>query len=46
VIARYTPDGVPGFAIIAWRPSGPPGRRVVEIALTAAAPHVPRAAIC
>ena len=46
VIARYTPDGVPGFAITAWRPSGPPGRRVVEIALTEAAPHVPRGAIC
>ena len=46
VIARYTPPGEPGFAITAWRPDGPAGRRVVEIALTAAAPHVPRAAIC
>lgn len=46
VIARYTPEGVPGFAITAWRPSGPPGRRAVEIALTEAAPHVPRSAIC
>lgn len=46
VIARYTPAGVAAFAITAWRPGGPPGRRVVEIALTAAAPHVPRSLIC
>jgi len=45
VIARYTPPGVPGFAITAWRPAGPPGRRVVEIALTPASPHVPRSAL-
>jgi hypothetical protein len=45
VVARYTPPGVAGFAITSWRPAGPPGRRLVEIALSPAAPHVPRAAL-
>jgi len=45
VIARYTPEGVPGFAVTRWRPDAAPGRRVVEIALTPTSPHVPRSAL-
>ena len=45
MIARYTPPGIAGFAVTSWRPAGPPGRRVVEIPLSVAAPHVPRAAL-
>jgi SAM-dependent methyltransferase len=45
VIARYTPDGVPPFAIVAWRPGRPDRRHVVEISLSHVAPHVPRSAV-
>jgi hypothetical protein len=45
IIARYTPPGVPAFAITCWRPGGVPGVRFVEIALTATSPHVPRDAL-
>lgn len=45
VIARYTPPGHPAFGVVAWRPERPAGRRVVEVALTAAQPHAPRAAL-
>lgn len=46
VVARYTPPGARGFAISAWRPGAAPAApRLVEIALSPAAPHVPRAAV-
>jgi len=43
-VARYTPPGVRGFGVTAWRPEAG-ARRVVEVALTAEAPHVARAAL-
>jgi hypothetical protein len=39
-VMRYARS--PGFAITAWRPGAPPSRRVVELELTEAAPHVVR----
>jgi len=41
VIARYTPPDVQAFGVTAWRPAGS-DRRVAEIVLTEAAPHVTR----
>ncbi len=39
-VLRYAAE--PGFAITAWRPGAPASRRIVDVALTEAAPHVVR----
>ncbi|MCE9579504.1 MAG: methyltransferase [Deltaproteobacteria bacterium] len=39
-VMRYARE--PGFAITAWRPGAPPSRKVVDVTLTEAAPHVVR----
>lgn len=41
-IARYTPPGVPGFAVTRWQPGAPAARRLVDVALDRAAPFVRR----
>jgi SAM-dependent methyltransferase len=40
VLVRYTPDGVPGFAIAWWRPDAPARLVSTHRALTAERPHL------
>lgn len=40
VLAIYTPDGVPGFAVAWWRPDAPARLATVRRALTPERPHV------
>lgn len=42
-IARYTPPGVPGFAVTRWQPHGPARRELVDVALGRGRPYLRRA---